>query len=347
MTHPEKLQAISLPEGYKMRPPTMDDLEATVALMNRLTLALYGTEDESIDEMRLDWQRPDIPLTQTRRIVENATGEIIGYISANDALDPPVTVSGWALVDPDYHNLGIEDVLVNWAIEHGRAAIARCPDDARVVVRLGVEENYAPTVAAYERAGMTEVRHFFEMQIDRPDDIQAPVMPDGFVMRVVNHEDDDDFRQTIAALDEAFKDHWGHVDRPLDKLVEIWRHYCTGEDFRADWWRVAVDTKTGEIAGGVVMWHGYRNSDKNAYISTVGVRRAYRRRGLAKAMLLTAFNMAWEAGMQSVMLHVDATSLTGATRLYERAGMRVTRHGSSYELELRPGRDYTTSTIDE
>ena len=44
---------------------------------------------------------------------------------------------------------------------------------------------------------------------------------------------------------------------------------------------------------------------------------------------------------------MDAQSLTGATRLYERAGMRPLVHYDSYEKELRPGVELSTQTLDE
>jgi mycothiol synthase len=36
---------------------------------------------------------------------------------------------------------------------------------------------------------------------------------------------------------------------------------------------------------------------------------------------------------------VDASSLTNATRLYERAGMHITQQYDTYELEIRSGKD--------
>jgi len=43
-----------------------------------------------------------------------------------------------------------------------------------------------------------------------------------------------------------------------------------------------------------------------------------------------------------VGLGVDAQSLTGATRLYEKAGIRVERQYDVYEKELRPGKDLSS-----
>jgi ribosomal protein S18 acetylase RimI-like enzyme len=62
---------------------------------------------------------------------------------------------------------------------------------------------------------------------------------------------------------------------------------------------------------------------------------SHRRRGLARAILLQAFNDFWRRGQRSVALGVDADSLTGATRLYESAGMRVVESHDQVSKQLR------------
>jgi hypothetical protein len=43
---------------------------------------------------------------------------------------------------------------------------------------------------------------------------------------------------------------------------------------------------------------------------------------------------------------VDAYNLTGALRLYERAGMRMYRKFNTYEKELRAGVELSTQKVD-
>jgi mycothiol synthase len=50
---------------------------------------------------------------------------------------------------------------------------------------------------------------------------------------------------------------------------------------------------------------------------------AFRKRGLGSALLLHAFAGLYARGERRMGLGVDATNETGATRLYESAGMRV------------------------
>jgi ribosomal protein S18 acetylase RimI-like enzyme len=69
-------------------------------------------------------------------------------------------------------------------------------------------------------------------------------------------------------------------------------------------------------------------------VNVLGVRRPWRRRGLALALLLHSFHELEARGMDRVALGVDAESLTGAVRLYEKAGMRVVRQSDTWEKPL-------------
>jgi ribosomal protein S18 acetylase RimI-like enzyme len=67
----------------------------------------------------------------------------------------------------------------------------------------------------------------------------------------------------------------------------------------------------------------------------IAVRQHWRRRGIARALLLHAFAEFRQRGKGSIMLGVDATSLTGADRLYRAVGMRQVDRSLRYRLELR------------
>jgi GNAT superfamily N-acetyltransferase len=82
-------------------------------------------------------------------------------------------------------------------------------------------------------------------------------------------------------------------------------------------------------------------------VNWLGVRRPWRRRGLALALLHHTFGECYRRGLQKVALGVDASSLTGATRLYEKAGMHVFRQWNTYQKELRAGKDLTTQKLDD
>jgi GNAT superfamily N-acetyltransferase len=77
------------------------------------------------------------------------------------------------------------------------------------------------------------------------------------------------------------------------------------------------------------------------------VRRPWRKHGLGLALLHHAFGEFYRRGTREIGLGVDAQSLTGATRLYERAGMHALLHYDSYEKELRPGVELSVQSLAE
>ena len=86
-----------------------------------------------------------------------------------------------------------------------------------------------------------------------------------------------------------------------------------------------------EIAGGTICEAGVYDM---GWVRSLSVRRPWRRQGLGMALLLNAFRDFHRRGERRVGLGVDAESPTGATRLYERAGMHVVEETAIYRKEL-------------
>jgi ribosomal protein S18 acetylase RimI-like enzyme len=81
------------------------------------------------------------------------------------------------------------------------------------------------------------------------------------------------------------------------------------------------------------------------HINGLGVLRPYRRRGIGLALLHHAFGQFYRRGKRGVSLGVDAENLTGALRLYEKAGIHVHRQFDLYEKELRPGVEISVESL--
>ena len=74
------------------------------------------------------------------------------------------------------------------------------------------------------------------------------------------------------------------------------------------------------------------------YVAQVAVRRDQRGRGLGLALLRHGFGELYRRGVREVYLDVDSQNRTGATRLYERAGMRVQHRHDHWVKRLRSAR---------
>ena len=110
-------------------------------------------------------------------------------------------------------------------------------------------------------------------------------------------------------------------------------------------WFLAVDENNEILA--ICLCRRYGAEDKEAgYVSSLGVKRPWRRQGIAQALLLEAFGEYYRCGKNKVDLGVDAESLTGATDLYKKVDMFVLRQYDLYEKVLRPGKDVSVNALD-
>jgi len=177
----------------------------------------------------------------------------------------------------------------------------------------------------HEAEGYRSIRFSWHMEIKLDEAPRTPSLPAGIELRPFVKEQHD--RAVFEAHEEAFSDHWGHTPGTYEK----WQHRFENED-RALWF-IAWD---GDQVAGYSLCR-YRMGI--GWVGTLGVRRAWRKRGLGEALLLHSFGEFYQSGMKTIGLGVDAENPTGATRLYKKAGMSVAAEYVIYEKELRAGRD--------
>jgi ribosomal protein S18 acetylase RimI-like enzyme len=122
--------------------------------------------------------------------------------------------------------------------------------------------------------------------------------------------------------------------------VSQWESIVSQEDFDPSLWFIAM---AGDEVAGVSLCGYYLDG---GIVNTLGVRRPWRHLGLGMALLRHSFGEFYRRGIHTVGLGVDSQSLTGATRLYERAGMHILLSYDHYEKELRAGIDLSTQTLE-
>ncbi len=333
-----------LPDGYIARPVNIEDLNGCVETINAAYRELHGVEMFTPEEFGPDLHTPGFNLETDTRLVIAPDGEIAGYYEVWDLLKPSVRVTVWGLTHPNHRNLGIGTYLLNWAEERAWLAVDRAPQGARVILQSNVPTINQAAGELFVNCDYRLIRHSLRMVIDLNEKPAEPEWPAGLAVRNFK-VGEDDVRITQAVRD-CFKDHWGYVEMPFEEDLERWKHRIdTDPQFNPSLWFIAVD---GEEAAGIALCRAKSYDDPEmGWVNTLGVKRPWRRKGLGLALLHHSFQTFYALGKQRVGLGVDAQSLTGATRLYRKAGMRPepTWQFDLYEKELRPGVDLSTQTV--
>ncbi len=329
-----------LPADFTLRPATMDDIPAVVTLHNTCSMLEVGITERDENETILSWKTEGFSLPDDSRLVFAPDGRLAAVATVWMVRNPPVHPWVSIRVHPDFTGLGLGTALTRWSEARARDAIARVPADARVSMRCGVAGSYPPAVRFLENYGLTPIRHFWDMEIIFDGTLPTPKLPAGITIHRFRHPQD--LERTYLAFDEAFEDHWGHVSSPPEEEIARWRKWLAEDpDFDPDVWFLAMD---GDEIAGVSLCNVKTAYDPDlAWVEILGVRRPWRKIGLGLALLHHTFGEFYRRGKKGVGLTVDAASLTGATRLYEKAGMHVARQYTDYELELRPGRELETA----
>lgn len=185
-------------------------------------------------------------------------------------------------------------------------------------------------VALLERFGMKPVRSFCKFSRATLDNLPEAPAPDGVVIRSYRPGMDQD--ATLAALNEAFQDHWSSSPGS----PELWAYWTSRPERRFDLWFLAWD---GDRIAGVCLCeleaaYNQQRGTQSGCVDDVAVRRPWRRRGVGAALIVSGLRALKSAGMTSAHLYADADNPTGAVRLYQRLGFVEEWRSISYRCPV-------------
>ena len=331
-----------LPAGYTARPATPGDILGAVALFNAYSRELTGKDEFTVAKYRLEWEVPGLNMETDIRVVLSPAGQIVGCMEFWDLTEPHARYNTWGRIHPAHKGLGIGAYFLAWAEERARHSIAKAPDGARVAMLNWVTDLDKQAQPLFEKCGWSRIRRSYRMEIDLNAPPPEAAWPAGITVRTFVPGQDE--RATVTADRESFRDHWGFVERPFEDDLQMFVHFMREPDFDPTLWLLAMD---GDQIAGISLNAAQADDDPDVgWVSSLGVLRPYRRKGLGLALLQHSFAEFYRRGKRKVGLGVDAYSLTGATRLYERAGMHVARQFSTFEKELRPGHELSTQSVE-
>lgn len=289
-----------LPAGSQaltVRPLARADAPAVTALM--ATCEQHDVGEVLIEEADIvgDWQRPAFDLaSQTVGVLDGE--RLVAYAEVYKAR--------WAdgAVDPAYRGRGIGTALSRWT----RAVGAR---DGGTIVGQPVPGDSAGE-RLFAALGYRNLWTSWVLEMPAGQSIASQPTPDGYAIREPG--DHADLEAAWTVNEDAFLE-WSERERAtFDEWAATVVHRPGYEPWQL---RLMVDP-VGEVVGMafVIVSSGC------AYVDKLAVRRDQRGRGLARALLVDAFEVGRAHGGDRSELSTD--SRTGALGLYEKVGMQVT-----------------------
>jgi len=286
----------------------------------------------SAESLRIDLEsRPNFDLARDLLVAE-VDGRIVAAADGNAAVRDGYPVHYiFGRVHPDWRRRGIGRAMFHWNERRARALGAANPTLGGPRAQLGtwVGEPEHGALALVESEGYTINRYAFTMIRRDLQEVTVEPMPDGLEIRPVTP---DQHRAIFTADDEAFRDHFEHrVQTDGD-----FRAMFSQPDVDTSLWRVGWDGD--EVAGSVQGWIWKAENAvvgiERGWLERISVRRPWRRRGLAKALITATIVALRERGVEEVLLGVDAQNPNGALALYESLGFEVKVRAMSYRKPL-------------
>jgi GNAT superfamily N-acetyltransferase len=305
---------LPLPESFELttRPLRRDDAAAVVALIG--ACEVHDVGEELIEEADIvgDWQRPAFDLaTQSVCVLDG--DRLVAYAEVYKAR------WGDAAVHPAYRGRGIGTALAHWSqrvtARDGGSLVGQPVPGGSASDRLLTTLGYRPLWTSWV------------LELAAGAVITPQPLPQGYAVRPASG--DADHRAAWVVNEDAFLE-WSERERAT---FEEWAANVVERPGYEDWQlRLAVDP-AGEVVGMafVIVSNGC------AFVDKLAVRKEERNRGLARALLVDAFETGRAHGGDRSELSTD--SRTGALGLYEKVGMEVTSVWRHLAIDVSPSPD--------
>lgn len=301
-------------------PPSRDDDPEWAALLAAMEAVDERGETYELDDLADEWKSVwSHPATDSIFVWSGRELVAFAWLKAMPGQREHHRVACWGGVRPSHRRRGLGTQLVDWSLRRG-SEIAKAFDPS-LPTKLDIEaaDHQTDLAGVAGKAGFEPVRRFLEVARPASNPVPEVLAPAGLELVAWSPALDEEARR--AQID-AFTDHWGSEPR----TAEEWAQWYTGHrNFRPDLSMLAVDAVSGQVAS-LVLTAAYPQDwgllPVEAWINTVGTRRAWRGKGVARWLMADVLRriQSSSTGFERAILGVDAENPTGALRLYRDLG---------------------------
>jgi GNAT superfamily N-acetyltransferase len=242
--------------------------------------------------------------------------------------DGPHVYKHFCIVDPAVTGRGIGTALFAWNEERLRE-IAAEHDVGQQLLEVWNNDRNAAASSLIRKAGYEPITYSAEMVRPSVEDLPDHPLPEGLEIRPVR---DEDVRTIWEADVEAFRDHWGYVEQ----TEADYQRFIAYPYMDTTLWKIAWDDEgvAGQVKSFIDTAQNEEHGLKRGWTEAISTSRRWRRRGVAKALIVESIRELASRGMTDVALGVHTENPNGAYDLYAGLGYEVVGTWTTYRKPL-------------
>lgn len=290
-----------------------------------------GTSIASIADQMAKLEQAGDNLTTDTLCAVDSTGRFAAaaWVTCDDRLAHEYRAFLDGRVHPHYRGRGLGSFILQWMERRARQILSDMKEDRLAVLRFDFYDRSYDALELFEEHGFRFAFAEDEWRRDLSQAVPLTELPEG--MAVVTWSP-----QRAALFFDVYQDAFRERPGFPNWSEEVWRHNFTdGAGFRPD---LSLLLLHGTEAVGFAICHvemeGAQDRAGAGWIVQMGVRPAWRRRGLGRALLCEVMRGFQADGLAGAALEVNIDNRR-AMRLYERLGFERCRRRTSFQKVAR------------
>ena len=307
------------------------DFPKMIAIVNAAGEADQEDRSETLEDIKNQYAHLNNCDPNMDMLFAEIDGETIAYSRVEwwQEEDPNDRIyTHFVLITPEWREKGIEQTMIQWCEKRLLDIAEEHPQDSKRLFQT-YSSAFKPSFNnILESLGYEATRFFIEMSRTL-ENIPVAELPEDIETRKANEET---ARKIWDASIEAFRDHWGYSEPTEEDYIS----YKGSKYWQPELWQVAWDGD--EVVSSVMNYidHDYnlKFQRKRGWTENISTRKEWRRRGIAKALIVLSMHMHKAKGMTEVALGVDTNNPSGALGLYQSLGYEKDKTEMIYRKEM-------------
>jgi len=264
-------------------------------------------------------------------LIAEVDGRVIGWTRVWRTQDPAglTLYNHFVNLLPEWYGKGIRVAMLRHNELRLKEIANQHSEDADRMLQSTAVDTDTDWISTLESEGYKIFRYGFLMVRPNLDNIPDLPLPEGIEVRPVKPEH---HRAIIDAWNEACKDMRGQI--PISD--EDFEGFQESQIFDPSLWQIAWyrDQVVGTTMNFINRQANEEVGRRRGRVEAISVRRPWRGKGIAKALIARSLKLLKSRGMTEAALGVDAENPSGALKLYQKMGFQIVKRGGIYRKQL-------------